>query len=110
MEVSVLKKIIIIVLVLFAFVDLYAAREIDLGGKMGLGIGWWRGDTYGKDVDITGGFNATFGAYTSIELHKHVALQTELLFSFLANGDEKRYSNFKVERSFRNVAFEIPVY
>jgi hypothetical protein len=105
----VIKRIIICIVVIFTVMDLFA-MEVDLGGKAGLGIGWWRGEDYDKGVDVTGNIIATMGAYTSFEVHKHVALQFELLFAIVGNGDEVSYSSYKVTRSFRNIAFELPIY
>lgn len=104
-----LKKLICILVFFLISLDVYS-MDIDLGGKLGLGVGWWRGDTYEKDVDILGAPIATFGPYASVEVHKYVALQFELMFAFIGNKDEKEYSNIKSERNFRNYAFEAPIY
>ena len=104
-----MKKIIIIVGFLFIAMSSFA-MDIDLGGKMGIGVGWWRGADYSKNVDVVGAANATFGAFTSFELHKNIAMQFELLFAFIGNADELKYKDYKLERDYRNIAFELPVY
>jgi len=104
------KKLCFIVLMLLASVELLAARDIGLGGKIGIGVGWWRGSDYSENVDVTGAANATIGAYTFLEVHKYVALQFEFSLALIGNSDERKYSNFKVERDYRNVAFEVPIY
>jgi hypothetical protein len=90
-------------------IDLYAI-SLDVGGKLGAGVGWWRGSAYEKNVEPFGAPIALFGPYTSLEIHKYVALQFELLFSIIGNKDEIKYSTFTLERKFLNYAFEVPVY
>ena len=108
-----MKNIIVSIIIAIGFIfmgmDAFCMK-VDLGGKMGIGAGWWRGSEYTKNIDTTGAFNATMGVYTSFELHKYVAMQFELLFATIGNNDELKYKNYKLERSFRNTAFELPVY
>lgn len=103
-----MRKIIFILLVLLT-TNLFAL-EIDLGGKMGMGVGWWRGSDYTEDLEILGAANATFGVFTSIEVHEYVSLQAELLFAVIGNRDKVMYGKYVVKRSFKNVAFEFPLY
>lgn len=103
-----MKRVICILFVLLT-TNLFAL-EVDLGGKLGLGVGWWRGDDYTEDVDVMGAPNFNFGASTSFEVHKNVALQFELLFALVGNEDEKRYEGLKVSRNYYNSSFQIPVF
>ena len=104
-----IKKIIVVLMFVLFSSSLYS-MDIDLGGKMGIGIGWWRGDTYSKNVDVVGEVNATFGGYTSLNLHKYVAMQFELLFAAVSNADKIEGKDFEFQTTYRAFAFEVPVY
>jgi hypothetical protein len=65
-----MKRIIFVLLVLLT-TNLFAL-EVDLGGKLGMGAGWWDGKDYTKHADSIGAPNFNFGAYTANETNLNV--------------------------------------
>lgn len=91
----------------FSMISNSYAVGVDFGGKFGLGMGWWRGSDYEDAVDdVTGAFDFIIGPYCSLDFHKYVGMQFELLFSYIGNGDEWPST---AEQSYRNYAFQIPI-
>lgn len=105
-----MKLTIFSILFLLTTLDAFALG-FDVGGKLGIGMGWWRGETYDNNTkDVTGAPDFTIGPYFSAELHKYVALQGELLFTYIGNKDKATALGVNYSRKFRNYAFELPIY
>jgi hypothetical protein len=109
MRKSFIKLMFLALVFLVSSGDLFAA-SFDVGGKMGIGMGWWRGEKYNeKTEEVIGAPDLTVGPYISLELHKYFSLQCEVLFSYIGNKD-KRVFGIEYSTEFRNFAFAIPIY
>jgi hypothetical protein len=100
---------------IFVMMTTSSAAIVSLGGKIGFGMGWWRGSSYEKNLEdadgkLIGAFDFVLGPYCDVDLHKYVSLQAEFLFTFIGNADEYEILGAIYEQSYRNVGFEIPIY
>jgi hypothetical protein len=77
-KINKMKKIILTVLVIFAF-GFANAQKAQFGIKGGLNISNFSGDTQGVDFKSRVGFNA--GVFAAIKLAEKITLQPEILFS-----------------------------